>query len=43
MAILFPAILSISFSSQNFVCFDFDVAHLFLAAHIQDLEKKEQW
>lgn len=43
MAVLFPAILSLSFNSEKFACFDFDVAHLFLAVYIQDLEKKEQW
>lgn len=43
MAMLFPDILCISFNSQKFICFDFEVAHLFLAAHIQDLEKKKQW
>jgi hypothetical protein len=43
MANLFPAFLCLSFNSQKFGCFDFDVAQPFLAAHIQDLEKKEQW
>lgn len=43
MAILFPAILCISFKNQKFVFFEFDVAHLSLAFRIQDLEKKEQW
>lgn len=41
MAILFPAILFISFNNQKFVFFGFDVTHLFLAAPIQDLEKKD--
>lgn len=43
MAILLPAILCISFNNQKFVFCDFDVTHFFLAARIQDLEKKEQW
>jgi hypothetical protein len=43
MEVLFPAILSLSLNSQNFACLDSDVAHLFLAAHSQDLEKKKQW
>lgn len=43
MAVLFPAIFSLSFSSKRFACFDFDVAQLFLAVDIQDLEEKEQW
>lgn len=43
MAVLFPAIFSLSFSSKKFACFDFDVAQLFLAVHIQDLEEQEQW